>query len=153
MARKSHRQGGASRAPKRQFAPVYDAPQYGTKSEYRRLTLRDVRTGRRVFKSDVLSGAPRPHYLTRKLYGRGGRRRRVSQSGLPRFGVPDPLAPLGQAIFEVAREIDFTRPVLNVVKCVQRKIRKQVLFAKQVAGRSGGSPGPYRRNRDDEVKC
>lgn len=37
--------------------------------------------------------------------------------------------------------------------CAKRRIRKQVLFAQDVAGRSGGSPGPYRRTADSKEKC
>lgn len=37
--------------------------------------------------------------------------------------------------------------------CVRRLQRKQVLFAKKVAGRRGGSPGPYRRNLYSQWGC
>lgn len=37
--------------------------------------------------------------------------------------------------------------------CVRRLQRKQVLFAKGVAGRSGSAPGPYRRNQFSSWSC
>lgn len=37
--------------------------------------------------------------------------------------------------------------------CRDRKERKEVLFARGVAGRRGGSPGPYRRTRFSKVRC
>lgn len=37
--------------------------------------------------------------------------------------------------------------------CVQRKSRKEVLFAKGVAGRRGRSPGPYRRKQSSYYSC
>lgn len=37
--------------------------------------------------------------------------------------------------------------------CVQRKERREVLFAKRVAGRRGGSPGPYKRREWSNWRC
>lgn len=51
----------------------------------------------------------------------------------------------------------FQNPVLTQARvCVQRRERKEVLFARDVAGHSGSSPGRnnhYRRTADSKVRC
>src|SRR5688572_27234894 len=37
--------------------------------------------------------------------------------------------------------------------CLGRQTRKEVLFARNVAGKSGGSPGPYKRTANSKIKC
>lgn len=37
--------------------------------------------------------------------------------------------------------------------CVQRKERREVLFARRVAGRRGTAPGPYRRSPKSQWSC
>lgn len=37
--------------------------------------------------------------------------------------------------------------------CVQRLQRKQVLFARGIAGRRGSAPGPYRRTENSNWRC
>lgn len=37
--------------------------------------------------------------------------------------------------------------------CQKRTARKEVLFSLGIAGRSGGSPGPYKRDPNSKVRC
>lgn len=37
--------------------------------------------------------------------------------------------------------------------CRTRAARREVLFARKVAGRRGSAPGPYRRTLDSQVRC
>lgn len=37
--------------------------------------------------------------------------------------------------------------------CVRRKLRREVMFAKHVAGRRGSAPGPYHRTADSHWTC
>lgn len=37
--------------------------------------------------------------------------------------------------------------------CQQRKERREVLFSLRIAGRAGGSPGPYRRRAESAWRC
>lgn len=41
----------------------------------------------------------------------------------------------------------------KVKVCVSRKIRREVLFAKKKAGKSGGKMKPYRITLDSKIKC
>lgn len=47
----------------------------------------------------------------------------------------------------------FFRAPSRVALCVKRKIRREVLFGKSIAGRRGGSPGPYRRSPESAYSC
>lgn len=53
---------------------------------------------------------------------------------------------------QVPKQIALQAPA-GAFLCAQRQIRKEVLFAKSVAGKRGGSPGPYRRNWKSERSC
>lgn len=37
--------------------------------------------------------------------------------------------------------------------CLDRSQRQEVLFARNVAGKRGGSPGPYKRSWKSKIKC
>lgn len=67
-----------------------------------------------------------------------------------------PFTPLqahrARASWREFRKLRFPQPGREPV-CVRRLRRKQVLFARGIAGRSGGSPGPYRRNAFSSWSC
>lgn len=73
-------------------------------------------------------------------------------------GVPrgrSPITPLQAKRRHALSMLSFQRLQANPRErlCVRRLQRKQVLFAKRVAGRRGGSPGPYRRNYLSSWSC
>lgn len=101
---------------------------------------------------------PVNYLLTRRVFERKYRVR--LERGMPRVErLPLSRSPhLRQPEQKIGHKYDPMR-ILQVqipqrVKfCVQRKVRRQVLFAQKVAGRSGGSPGPYRRTENSNYKC
>lgn len=50
------------------------------------------------------------------------------------------------------RTLLFRSPT-RVSACVKRKSRRETLFSLRVAGRRGGSPGPYRRKPESNYRC
>lgn len=46
-----------------------------------------------------------------------------------------------------------TRFPRQVRYCIQRGMRREVLFARGVAGRRGSAPGPYRRKESSNWRC
>jgi len=70
----------------------------------------------------------------------------------PRFVTSRPLQAIRRADWRAFQKLQVRRPSRDMM-CVRRLQRKQVLFAKKVAGRRGGSPGPYRRNQFSNWSC
>lgn len=118
---------------------------------------------------DATKGAPRS--LVHRL-------RSIPASGmLPNVGVWGGLAPYRFSPVNTLRSAlslaKFPRPIpllqaqprfvlgMNVLPrlnrrasvCVSRLQRKQVLFARGIAGRRGSAPGPYHRNMDSQRSC
>lgn len=58
--------------------------------------------------------------------------------------LKNPFAPL--------RVVSIQKPA-KVKFCVNRSIRKEVLFAKNIAGKKGSSPGPYKRTQNSQYSC
>lgn len=70
-----------------------------------------------------------------------------------RIGRP-PLTPASQKrIAESWRAFNVLQFNPRTSVCVRRVQRRQVLFAKGVAGYRGRSPGPYRRTADSSWRC
>lgn len=90
-------------------------------------------------------GAGQPHdYLVRR------RRRLPVPVRVP--PVPHPFARQRAASWQAFRLLKVRVPS-RVRFCVQRHQRKQVLFARGVAGRRGSAPGPYRRTENSQWRC
>lgn len=68
-----------------------------------------------------------------------------------RSPVRPPVSPQARATWW--RAFNALKVDRRVPFCVRRLQRKQVLFALKVAGRRGGSPGPYRRRADSQWSC
>lgn len=93
-------------------------------------------------------GAGEPHVDLGRI-----RKRRsvVVRAGLPRV----PSAPASHrriASWRAFNVLQFPHP-RSVDVCVRRRVRRTVLFAKGVAGRRGGSPGPYKRTAFSSWSC
>lgn len=69
---------------------------------------------------------------------------------LPLNGRPQAL--IGRAAAYQPRAIGATRLASSAL-CLSRSQRKEVLFAKNIAGNSGRSPGPYRYTKNSKIKC
>lgn len=68
---------------------------------------------------------------------------------VPRRPKPFHAKPAFGPSFNVVR-VPFAK---RVAFCVRRKQRKEVLFAKRVAGRGARSPGPYKRSFTSRFTC
>lgn len=119
--------------------------------------------------SGVSSLAHALSYVAPDFFGEGVRGRapvsanqRVVTTAYPRRVVPPPAKPKfgtqAYRVFEANRleaKLPFmseaSREVAEARVCLLRGQRKEVLFAKRIAGRSGRSPGPYRAR--STVKC
>lgn len=69
------------------------------------------------------------------------------------LSVRKPVAPLMATVLGDRPQI---RNPVRAPVCVRRQDRREVLFARKVAGRPGGSPGrrrTYRRNEASEMSC
>lgn len=98
---------------------------------------------------DLLQGAPEAvsfHSRVRPLFDSGPEFFRTRPAG---------YRPAGRVVRSDPRysALRILQSNPRVRHCVQRRRRREVLFAHRVAGRSGGSPGPYRRTYSSQFRC
>lgn len=133
---------------------IHSLPEVPRPGVYRRALVADIygddlarlllpRTDLSITSSGPWGMGRQPHGSLRRL--------QVPRWGAPPRGAHRPTIPPLQAWagLNVLRE----RHPQSVVHCVRRKVRRSVLFARDVAGRRGGSPGPYHRNEFSQWSC
>lgn len=70
----------------------------------------------------------------------------------PQMRASGQVATLRRAYHSITHNIGFVNPK-NVIRCVRRKTRRQVLFAFNKQRKKGQSGGRYKRNYWSEYKC